>query len=212
LGGETRKGGGLREVLSMTLSVLAFILSIGTAYFTIVRQLDELSLVIPTFPAIMTGSNYFEVNNFDLTFMNSGTRAAVIELIYLAVDQQSPGDTPTNCSKGVTVGVDLLSLTIKEGDIVTKTFQAQPAGTGQLDQHGIKVPLLDENISRGVFPLEVCLGLQIFTPSQARLSKTVSVLKADAFSVTSGFTSTSHVTEPMDRIPLIRKIGTIFYD
>lgn len=113
---------GVKDVLSLSLSLLAFILSIITGYFTVFRQVDDIRLDIPAHAVISWVGKEDELIIFarhSLTFINAGNRAAAITSaeLYFAVNQ----DNCRNIEGSVFIVVPLMfeGFALKPNEVFT---------------------------------------------------------------------------------------------
>ena len=201
-----------RDFLTLTLSVLAFLMSLATAYLTIIRQTDELRLVISSAPATFIEKRRIELGDFSVSYINSGNRSAVIHYIWVIIDQETPGPS-SNCARGREAGFDPTAVVIKEKEVVATRIKAHRVDVKSEKDERIGVPLTNENLKSGYFPYEVCLGFFISTPSQVMVKRTVSVFKTDKYDLVNGFVGQSSDEKKTDRpLVLIRRTGNIFTD
>jgi hypothetical protein len=197
----------MKDWITTTLSILAFLLSTISAYFTSLRQSDRLSIILSSTPAIFIQDKKIVPSSFLAVFVNSGNRAAVVHHMILAVDQETPGRDRANCPKAIFAGWDVEGLVVKEKEIANKLVKL--GGAGGIDP---KIPISEENLKRGTFPLEVCLSVRLSTPSQAMIEKRVSIIRDENFSVARGFSVTTAEGYALGPFVLVARSGNIFMD
>jgi hypothetical protein len=208
-----RRKTALKELVSVGIAMLALVISAVTAYFNIVRRSDEVSIVIPTFPGHWIEGKNLILSEFTIVLINTGDRDAVLDLIWLTVDQTTPGHDATDCKKGESVGVDGEPVVIKAKSAISKRFNPIALSDEKGEKSTIEVKLSEENIRNESFPLEVCIDLQISTPAEALTWKTISISRSEQFRkdgkhVNPGFVS-HDTTRP---IVIVRHVGSIFGD
>ncbi len=152
---ETRIGG----VLTATASLIAFVISLATFYYTNLRQADDLRVVIDTFPYVDFKGNPVQISveswptNF--TFINAGNRAIAISRVALLVAQ--PGSfhpasplvdpQPTSCPHpqsgslfgGLSIDYEMAPFVIKPSEITIKTLNLRKT-TAEQAHFGIAAP------------------------------------------------------------------------
>jgi hypothetical protein len=112
----------LRDWLSLVIAVLALCVSGGTAYFNVVRQRDDLRVVISSYPVVLFVSKQLFLFDLPLklAFINSGNRTAAIMSINWAFDKQESAGT---CVNGRSVDYEVAPFVIKPGEIVLKELK-----------------------------------------------------------------------------------------
>lgn len=174
---ETKKEGlKLKDVVSLVLSTLAFAVSGGTAYYNIIRETDDLRVVISSTPSYRIDEGLKRAAAFgdlSMVFINSGNRAAAIVRVVLEVGQ--PGGGLGECGGSYTsIVVDLEPFVVKEKEIVTKwmTLKTKSEGFGyKLETDGaISFPLTEENLKRDTLDFDTCLNFFAATPSNAEVT------------------------------------------
>jgi len=90
----------LKDWITLFLSTVAFFIAAGTAYFNIIRQQDNLSLVLRggPLPARIDNDNlaFSTETSFQLIFFNVGTRAAIITSVNIFFVQER-ANKPQTC-------------------------------------------------------------------------------------------------------------------
>ena len=124
-----------KDWVTITLSVLAFIISASTAYINLIRQDDDLRMVVQgdlrfrsephsdVEPAI---GLYSEDQR--ITFINLGNRDASITALSLGVKVFDTDTGARTCEggSGWQLAYDIEPFTVKGGESVTKTLQFAP--------------------------------------------------------------------------------------
>ncbi len=83
----------LKDAITITLSVLAFILSGLAFYFNLLRTTDELSVVAASIPELTMrndGRMEFSAPELSVVFINSGNRPTAILSFFVSVSQLRP--------------------------------------------------------------------------------------------------------------------------
>ncbi len=198
-----------KDFITVSLSVLAFIVAAGSAYFGWVRQSDELIMTFSSYPAITRIDNKLQLSEFRVVLMNSGNRAAVVHYVWLLMDQTTLGASNTECPNREDVGIDVVSVVLKEKEIVEKSIQSKA-----ISQDGpAALVVSDQNIRNDIFPLEVCLDVSFSTPSETLQAKRITVIRDEHYSFTRGF-DRSKIKERTRNVPvvLVKRRGNIFTD
>jgi|GEM_PF-3601775 len=167
-----------RDWVTLTLSILAFILSLGTAYFNLLRQDDDLSLTVKSVPFMNRPSSEVLTAKIDrpieLIFINSGNRPAVVSEISVGLNQLVDGKTrcpaPQQSDQAGTAwfATNFESFVIKEKEVATKKVVINRRFFGppiKSDDTAVTLPIVDSLKPKNVIPVEVCLTLQVATPS-----------------------------------------------
>jgi hypothetical protein len=164
-----------RDFVSLTVSVIALIISGGSVYFTLLRQIDDVSMVVGGMPMadwVDGKALSIEANEFNVTFMNTGTRSVVVN--WLAVDYAQPIYDDEGCARHATsFTTDLQPLVIKEKEIVVKKIKIADASHGlfginaeRLSSNKYTFKLLDHNRGKDTVRTEICITVSLTTPSR----------------------------------------------
>jgi hypothetical protein len=207
----------VRDLVAIVLSILAFITSVGTAYLTIIRQSDELVMMVMNLPFAKLYDDKKQLwipdGETDLTFLNRGTRPAAIQGIRFVIIERTPeqAKTPDTCGpRGLSTNIatDFHPAAVKEKDVLTVRlkwvpgFDADPAPSG-----GVLFPVSQSNVSADRFELTICLVVDFIltSPGLERHRMTVGVGR----SVFYRDDRPSHEVRG-DMYELVRRTGTIF--
>ena len=120
----------LKDFAPIVIASLAFLLSIGQAYYTVVRQKDDVRAVVTQFPYAVTDSTAHSIaveGAGTLTFANTGNISDAILLAALTIVQPATLDTTVEkelCSDvHVQVNYDFEPIVLKPGEIVTRRIE-----------------------------------------------------------------------------------------
>jgi hypothetical protein len=110
-----------KEWLSITLSILAFVISAWSAYWNIIRQVDDVRVVIEGIPLIQIDpakATIRVIANQRMSFTNLGNRPAAVTSISLSISQPNENSTQEVCTgTAVTEPFDVEPLVVKAGEI-----------------------------------------------------------------------------------------------
>jgi hypothetical protein len=188
----------IKDGLTITLSSLAFLVSVGSFYFSTVRQSDDLRVIITNVPGVSVVSNdRLSVGRGTIVFINSGNRTAAVVRIAASILQ--PIDVAYAPTKGEcgeeggpgqhTLNYDQEPFSIKGPDIVTKNLAfakdikdivESENATAELQADGsLSIPVTPENKRRGQYEARVCVLFRIATPRASEAVRTASVFLYD---------------------------------
>lgn len=157
-----------RDVLTVVLSILAFLTSLGTAYLTIIRQSDELVMMVAHAPFARRYSQdekqlWLQDGETDLTFLNRGTRPAAIQDIRFVIIERTTEEAKTRDTCGprgqaTNLATDFHPVAVKERDVLTQRIKWVPGlDTERAPSGGLIFPISEQNITAGSFELTICL-------------------------------------------------------
>lgn len=110
------------DVLTLTVSMLALLVSVLTTYYTIVRQADDLNVIVDSVPAVNVAGNQLKLGNASIVLMNDGNRPAVVNTIWLYLEQKAPPASSTGsqkaCASNSAYAVDITPISVKENAVV----------------------------------------------------------------------------------------------
>jgi hypothetical protein len=208
-----RKGPSVGVVFSALLATLSAVLSVGTAYFTIYRRIDNLSLVVPGPPAIEVQDNKFKLGNPKISIINNGDRPAVVHLIWILLDQQSAFVSYQHCkAKDPEIAADIRQFLVKEKSVVPRDVIGSTISPDKPIPK-IEATISKENLAKRKFPLEVCIDIQFSTPSKAFIMTRISLVRDKLFSIDTGFSEAStSANDASTPFLLYYRNGNIFQD
>jgi hypothetical protein len=221
---DIRNRPAIKDVVTVTLSILAFILSLGTVYFNILRTEENVSVIGSAWPfAKLTNANslYIQPNEEgELTFINSGNRAVVIRSVVLSYIQPKAATAP-GCStlSGVHFSTDFAPTILRPNDlIVSKVRIARPTRLEKRNTLATRkgdgdffFPLSSENLSNSEVSIDICLIVDLITPTSTSLGKSVPLHRYYS-SLNTPVSYDPKVRAEFFGAPavLVRKTGTIF--
>jgi hypothetical protein len=209
-----RKKSGARNWTSHIIATLALLVSLISAYFTVVRRIDALSVFVPIYPPLVfidDKSGHLEVTNLDqnLTYINSGTGSVAVMLEGITIND---GDADAVCSNQP-VAVQLYQIepiVIKPGEIRVHDVKND---SGKSDRKRT-VEKSDFGLKAGQI-ITVCLFLSVVT--SANVAETVrlplySTKLALASIPFSDFSKSVWSVHDLSKpLTVIYHYGTIFY-
>jgi hypothetical protein len=200
-------------------SVLALAISAITAYFSVLRREDNLSVVIGNIPVVhRLDGNTIGVTNSETTlvFLNSGTRPAAIasvRMFFLQHEGPSKCDRTSTGQDGPWFSTTFEPLSVKGNEVATQNIAIKhPFGSADVQKNdkGFYVfPVSDENKKKEVLHIELCYSFLISTPSVATIGRNISGLE---YRLEIGRMSYDAIDQTKPPAMLIKKSGTIFGD
>jgi hypothetical protein len=163
-----RTGMAAKDWTTLAISLLAFIISTISAYWTIIRQVDDVRVMILGHPELTLTDSGIKVGvgNMRLGFVNLGNRPASITSIELTIDQTPNTDDCSETSREYTM-LDVPPLVVEAGKIDVRA--------PKLSKPDFVVSLSASNLKATEVPATACLGFEILTPAQREIYKRVSV-------------------------------------
>jgi hypothetical protein len=212
-----------KDLITVSLSLLALTVSIGTAYWTIIRQLDDMRLVIDGSTAITLDQNTAAVSPFStnvghfadtgslrivtnavFTFVNLGNRPAAVTSILLWINQPPDEEKREPCEDTgpfIWVRLDIDPFVVKPGEISTQPFTFPKKSSEYFAR------LSRANLDKEHFLVEFCGTFNVVTPADEKVSVTKQIMSTHT-GRNPAYTDT--------RVPLakqttlFRKSGTVF--
>jgi hypothetical protein len=213
----------IKDIATITLSLLAFIISSCTAYLSIFRTEENASVIMNKhLIAIQKNNDTLYIPSDaegELTFINSGNRAIAITRVTLSYTQSTKGIAP-ECSEESSAHfyTDFQPTVLKPNDIIVSKFRISKP-----------IKFYDENIeakrdisnafSFSVHPnnsladgniVDICLTVSLATPSESKHTTTLPIYRYQP-------TTSVAVIDPREigryfskPAVLIRNVGTIF--
>jgi hypothetical protein len=215
-----------KDWVALSFSALALTISAGSAYFSIVWQTDNVSLVFQSPPIISMFSENLYIEKpvgYPMVLINSGNRAVAISWITFLVFQhkkqlaeQCQGDEGEIATAFQT---DFEPMVLKEKEVAIKTLRVtraeiEKSAIEETDINGeafLRFPVKKELKGSDYLPVEVCLEVSVSTPSLAYHSTKIQV---GTLGVTSGGVYLDDKATPPGWVPrpqvVIKRSGTIF--
>jgi hypothetical protein len=213
-----REKSGTRNWMSHIIAILALLVSLTTAYFTVVRRIDALSVFVPIYPPLVgidDQSGQLEVTNLDqsLTFINSGTGSVAVMLEGISI---SDGDSVCSVPPVAAQIYEIDPIVIKPGEIRVHEVKTSKADSGKSDNNSQRtIEKSDFGLKVGQI-ITVCLTLSVVT--SANVAETVRLplystkLALGSTTTLSDFSKNSWSIYDLSKpLTVIYHYGTIFY-
>lgn len=162
-----------KDWITGTLAFLALVLSAATAYYTTIRQADDLRVVSSLEPVVIVDDKgkLGVSGQQGITFINSGNRDAAVTGVTLVVFKlMGPPSTNSQCNEGRQVAsliYEVEPFIISPGEIVVKKFDRtlfpQLWMTDNIDSNLKHFVLGDSLFGKGEVVF-TCLRLTVTTP------------------------------------------------
>ena len=198
----TKSGFSAKDWAALSLSLLAFIVSAGSTYFSIIRIVDDVRVSIEG-AAFMhidndTGGIIVRLQEEVLAFSNLGNRPAAILSVALSLYQPDQEHTAT-CDgiSSYSVRLNIQPFVVKPGDIILQ--QTKLDDTILLKS--------EKNARAQEFVVEACLTFNIVTPDNE--SGSVTRLLYSETVMAGGNMTIYHTKSPHPEI-LLKSWGTVF--
>ncbi len=168
---------GTREWLGIVLSVVAVVTSVGTAYFSTIRQLDILRMDVnasPTLSMDRTTSRMAVKGELSFFLINAGNRPAVISRLLLKIGDI---DLEGNC-KGTQLVADMDAFVVSSQDIVAKhvRFRPPPSATEVRVEYDDLLTFPDKTSPTGKSTGAMCVSAEFITPSHSGETRSISLV------------------------------------
>ncbi|MCK1287537.1 hypothetical protein IVB41_26890 [Bradyrhizobium sp. 44] len=159
----------VKDWITTTLSVLAFLVSISTTYFTLVRKEDDFSVFISPAGYVNTANKQLDFSlRTDFAFINTGNRPVSLTDVILMVHQPKlvEGDLEPDCKSGEQslIPFDVDAFTIKPGEIVPKKYLL-PSRSDDEEAKSLRavVKISEKNLERKEPVFGTCLWISYIT-------------------------------------------------
>jgi hypothetical protein len=158
-----------KDWASLSFSCLALLVSVGTAYFNVFLQQDDIRVVIGSTPTFTLRNNgdIATAGDQELTFINSGNRSAAITSVTALVTRQgAPEDLLATCDgpDAYRMRFDIEPFVIKPGEILVKKMPVSRDLGWNDEKNGVLVlPKSSYEAKHGDKYL-ACLAMNITTP------------------------------------------------
>jgi len=165
-----------REWLGIVLSVVAVVTSVGTAYFTTIRQLDILRMDVnaaPTLSMDRTTSRMAVKGELSFFLINAGNRPAVISRVLLKIGDI---DRDGNC-KGTQLVADMDAFVVSSQDIVAKRVRFRPPPSpSEVRVEDDLLTFPDKTAPTSKSSGAMCVSVEFITPSHSGETRSVSLI------------------------------------
>lgn len=164
----------VKDVLTISLSIAAFVLSMFTAYSTLLRTVDDVRVALgeQSPVAIFHKSEGLEGTvrvadvTYELILMNAGTRSVAVTDVGFSLAQSWSASSPAQCGGGWPVSYRPTRLILKPGEILSHNLALSESQVLKVDNDFLRVPLE----SRVNAPVSIvgCLQITIGTPNEMK--------------------------------------------
>lgn len=176
-----------KEWVAILISIAALGLSAVTAYFSFVRQSEEMRVFLGQIPLLTRADDgrLLLEGNLDIAFMNTGTRPIIIKLVGLLIEDISKrgGDSdPCGLSFGSRL-FEVDSFVVKEKESVSKLLRlrfdsSKPSSDLKLTEDG-RISMSAPTDSSGKPSRSVIACVRIAGATQSRNSLSADISLAD---------------------------------
>ncbi|QPF88812.1 hypothetical protein [Bradyrhizobium commune] len=187
---EARRSGGkggfpLKDVLVVSTSTAAFLMSATTTYLSSFRELDDVRVVVAHHPMMWHEPLADKVKllaKHDMTFSNAGNRSAAITAISLYINRNFPGAAPdekVSCEHGGTASsaaYDIKPFTIAPRETIVKSVHLVTPDASPDPDDGVELSLQTMSTPADFeMKLHLCILFAVVTPDvQYRVRKELS--------------------------------------
>jgi hypothetical protein len=219
---KTKQGLELKDYLTIAVSLLAFLVSAGSAYFSIVRTEEAVSLISDKEPfAIIADEQTLVITpnrDGEVAFVNSGNRSAIISsIVVFYIQPQGTDERKCPDDTGINILTDFEPTVLKPGEIIVKKFKltkAWPYYSGSItatrtDSGDFLLPIADHNKGKKDITVDVCLNIQLSTPSMIYHSVIIPVFQFHALEDGVNYYPQSDLIRKMPTL-LVSRTGSIF--
>jgi hypothetical protein len=131
----------LKDKITISISVLALLVSGMTAYFTVARQADDLRVVIERTPAVfLTEKKLSILSDQQLTFINSGNRPVAVTGITLVVSPTGLDKTCVHPDELFSLNYEVEPFVVKSGEITIKKMAFRKGSWWTFEEQFFDVP------------------------------------------------------------------------
>jgi hypothetical protein len=178
-----------KDVITITLSLSAFVLSAMTAYFNVIRRVDDVRVIVSGDPRMTFYGENLEAGlprKYALIFFNTGSRSAVILDHSFVFAQLLPQPLPDSKPSGSKCGQNantfdsnLKPFVIKEKEVIVKDIIIGGRGDfnrrteQELEGMGLVIKVTD--VGQFSYDFRVCLVFGATTPSTAHHTREIQV-------------------------------------
>jgi hypothetical protein len=209
----------VKDVISLTVSLLAFSLSAFATYIGVIRTNEQLTVAVAKIPGIRSaGDATFKVSSDDgvsLVFVNGGNKSIAITFVavsigHVAHENQEPKEAcrgPLDTPYGTRLETDIAPQVVKANDVAV--VNAKLVETRLLDTKTFKMPGPDGE-QRRLTEAYVCLIVGFSTPSTHSIA--VEPIRKWSLMTTKGVGAAPPLLEASSVVPILlhHRSGTIF--
>jgi hypothetical protein len=176
-----------KDIVATSIAVLSLLISATLAYFTVLRQADDLRAVVNAFPWLTIDSQRNSIlvsGSLDMHFINAGPRPAAILAVTLPIydglklPPEAGIEDKSICAAPKIVATDLEPFVLKEKEIAQKKARmlrldyTTPTGTSA-EEGSILFPLPPISREHPEYRAQLVLCVRLATPSDADAYGTV---------------------------------------
>jgi hypothetical protein len=187
---SSKNGFAPKDWVAVTISVLALIVSGGTAYFNVIQKVENVSVTVRYTPSVDKDGDKLAVRpeTYSVFFINSGNRPVTIFGMSVLFVQHKER-LAFNCypetieAAAGQFDTDLEPFVVKENEVAIKSFKIgarHPYGQQRVEgPDASSFLIIDELKQLKDIPIEICLDVELSTPTLKYYSQRVSLLKID---------------------------------
>lgn len=203
-----------RDWLALSLSITSIMISFGGFYFNTLFQKDDIRVVIGSSPSVgRTEKDELTIyGEQELTFVNSGNRAAAITNVSAVGKRIDPAIVANECcaldeDTVMVFAFDVKPFVLKPGEIQTVRTQVTSEFSSKTDSFGVM--RLDKSIfeAKSGDVVLACLNLNVVTPDSYSVQwrRPAYRMKFNDF-----VTETETLFEKTEPMSVLRRTSTIF--
>jgi hypothetical protein len=187
---RSKRSFAIKDWITVAISTLALSISAITAYVSVLRQTERLSVVAQNVPRsqredreqMSIGIDGF----FDVSLINSGDRTIAVlsvELIVLQIDESKNESCGEFAFKGPDpMKTSFTPIMLKGNEVATERIKITfvpyvQEGPFKNSDKRQAFPVREFNYEKQEFPVDACLRVRFVTPSAGLREETVSVVK-----------------------------------
>ena len=178
-----------KDAVTLPMSIAAFLISGVSTYFNVVRQTDDLRMLIPTVPFITLDQDRtrFAIEPSEtVLFMNSGNRSAAVTFMQLHVRQDRKNQTDCDDSTGLMLEYEYEPFAIKPGEIVSKTMTLRGKRPPEYKEDPLKIapngfitfPIASDNDENDTHWIQVCMSVRVATPTSYKTVSNIELYRS----------------------------------
>lgn len=163
-----------KDVIALSISIVAIIISAVTAYFTLFRQVDNVSVVVDKYPflELYDKTKVAISGESTLVFLNTGSRPASVIDLSVLVNQNIEDDTKGACEQATDeFKTNFEPLILEPNKVVLKKLKLKPSPFSEhqvVRQDAILFPVRGKVDTDEYFTLtevELCFSFRLITPA-----------------------------------------------
>jgi hypothetical protein len=222
---ETKKvGANLKDWITLPFSILALLISGLAFYFNVVRQFDDVRILIATAPYIKFDEDdrtRFAIEPEEtVLFINSGNRSAAITFVKLYVSQDRGLQTECQDPKALMLEYDTEPFSLKPGEIISKTMRLKgkmpPEHLGddplKVAANGfVTFPVAGDVQKDNKYWIQVCMSVPVLTPDSYTSIEAIELYQSEINQEGAYVGGAPQYGNLINTpVPLVRNLSTIF--